>query len=172
MNTSNLCLGALFMGDASGYEIKHRFETTFSHFQQASFGAIYPALDKLEREGLVSCRIEAQEKRPDKKVFSLTDTGRQHFIDALQTTEPKESCRSDFILLMFYAEFLQPDKLQEVLEKQEAKLQQTIETLTSIRSTRTQSPGALFTLDLGITVQTAALEFLQQRKSDFSDTDQ
>ncbi len=60
MNTKELCLGALFLGDASGYEIKQRFETTFSHFQQASFAAIYPALTRLKAEGLVSSRVEVQ----------------------------------------------------------------------------------------------------------------
>ena len=171
MNTSDLCLGALFFGDASGYEIKQRFETTFSHFQRASFGAIYPALSKLEKEGLVSARIEVQEKRPDKKVFSLTAAGRQHFVDSLQHTEPTESCRSDFILLMFFADYLTPEKLQSVLQKQEAELQKTLDILKQIKSAYPHSPGQAFTLDFGIHMKTAALDYLRRHQATIRKTE-
>ena len=76
MDVKTLCLGALSRGDASGYEIKKAFEEgPLSHIHEASFGAIYPALTELERQGLVTGREMAQEKRPDKKVYALTEAG-------------------------------------------------------------------------------------------------
>ncbi len=82
MDIRTLCLGILTWGDASGYEIKKIFEDRLSYFYEASYGSIYPALTKLTDDGLVSCRAEAQDKRPDKKVYAITPTGRMAFMDA------------------------------------------------------------------------------------------
>ena len=62
MDTRTLCLGALQLGEASGYEIKKMFEDgLLSHLHQASFGAIYSALNRLEKEGLATATALAQE---------------------------------------------------------------------------------------------------------------
>ena len=43
MDAKTMCLGALMLGDATGYDIRKRVEETFSHFLDVSLGAIYPA---------------------------------------------------------------------------------------------------------------------------------
>ena len=59
MNVRTLCLGILSLGEATGYEIKKGIEDgMFSHFIDASFGSIYPALTQLAAEGLLSVRAE------------------------------------------------------------------------------------------------------------------
>ena len=69
MNVRTLCLGVLTAGEASGYEIKKDIEEgMFSHFIDASFGSIYPALTQLAGEGLLTVRAEEQTGKPDKKV--------------------------------------------------------------------------------------------------------
>src|SRR3546814_11137191 len=68
MDAKTLCLGVLSRGAASGYEIKKAFEEgPFSHFHQASFGSIYPALNALSADGPVAVRAQAQQKRPQRK---------------------------------------------------------------------------------------------------------
>ena len=70
MHVTTLCLGALVFGDATGYEINKMFEDgPFSHFLDASYGSIYPALTRLTEEGLVTCKAEQQERRPDKNLL-------------------------------------------------------------------------------------------------------
>jgi PadR family transcriptional regulator AphA len=65
MNVSTLCLAILNFGEASGYDIrKMSTEGTFSHFVDASYGAIYPALERLESEGKVEQRMEQQVGKP------------------------------------------------------------------------------------------------------------
>src|SRR5262249_55228527 len=77
MDARVLCLGALHFGDASGYEIKKLFEEgDFSFFYETSFGSIYPALSRLVEDGLALVSEQAQDKRPDKKVYSITEKGR------------------------------------------------------------------------------------------------
>ena len=63
--------------EASGYEIKKDIEEgLFSHFIDASFGSIYPALTQLAAEGLLTVRAEEQTGKPDKKVYAITEAGR------------------------------------------------------------------------------------------------
>jgi DNA-binding PadR family transcriptional regulator len=84
MDAKTLCLGVLAKGDASGYEIKKAFEEgPFAHIHPTSFGSIYPALAKLTDEGLVSCTELAQDKRPDKKVYAMTESGRRALVTEL-----------------------------------------------------------------------------------------
>jgi PadR family transcriptional regulator AphA len=60
MDVRTICLGILTRGDATGYEIKKLFEDDgYQHFVEASFGSIYPALNRLTEEGLVSVRQAA-----------------------------------------------------------------------------------------------------------------
>ena len=64
MDVRTICLGILTRGDATGYEIKKLFEDDgYQHFVEASFGSIYPALNRLTEEGYVSVREESQEKQ-------------------------------------------------------------------------------------------------------------
>src|SRR5262245_49640758 len=80
MDARVLCLGALHFGAASGYEIKKLFEEgDFRFFYETSFGSIYPALSKLVEDGLALVTEQAQDKRPDKKVYSITEKGRDLF---------------------------------------------------------------------------------------------
>lgn len=167
MDTKTLCLGALHFCDASGYEIKKLFESAFSHFQKASFGSIYPALDKLEQEGLVTHQTEIQEKRPAKKVYTLTAAGHQAFLSTLAVTQPVESCRSDFIALLFFAELLETAQLTALIDQHIANLQQSIGMLTSISQDDTLGPGAAFSVKLGIATKSAHLQYLQENKAAF-----
>lgn len=83
MSVRSLCLAILSFGDATGYEIrKESTEGRFSYFDDASFGSIYPALARLEAEGLVTVREEPQAGKPARKVYSITEAGRKVFIDS------------------------------------------------------------------------------------------
>lgn len=70
------------------YEIKKHFELSFSHFFTAGYGSIYPALATLTEQGLVECFSVSQEKRPDKKVYRVTESGRAALLECLMSTPP------------------------------------------------------------------------------------
>ncbi|MCZ4299639.1 PadR family transcriptional regulator, partial [Henriciella marina] len=70
--------------ETTGYEIRKRStEGDFSFFLEASFGSIYPALSKLEEDGFVTSHVQAQEGKPAKRVYSITQVGRESFINSL-----------------------------------------------------------------------------------------
>ena len=117
MDVKTLCLGVLTLRDMTGYEIKKHFEESFAHFFVAGFGSIYPALGELTRVGLVSCRDVAQAKRPDKKVYSITDTGHAQLTEALAETPPRHKVRSEFLVLVYFAHLITTERLAEVLDE-------------------------------------------------------
>ena len=83
MDVKTVCLGMLTEGAASGYDLKKQFESTFGHFFSAGYGSIYPALSSLAADGLVDCEEIRQEGKPDRKVYRITDAGRDQLLSAL-----------------------------------------------------------------------------------------
>jgi len=58
-----------------GYELLKELEKRFSGYWRPKTGTIYPALDKLEQEKLVTSQREFREEGPDRKHYALTEKG-------------------------------------------------------------------------------------------------
>ncbi len=58
-----------------GYEVIRELEKRFSGYWKPKTGTIYPALEKLEKNQLVTSRIEFRGEAPDRKHYALTDKG-------------------------------------------------------------------------------------------------
>jgi DNA-binding PadR family transcriptional regulator len=164
MDTKTLCLGVLARGDASGYEIKKAFEEgPFGHIHEASFGAIYPALTRLDAEGLVTCREMAQDKRPDKKVYSITEAGRRAFYEALLVPPDRDRRRSDFLFILFFAQWLSPDRLAQLIDQRIAWYRDCLAQMESCD--RPGRPaGEAFVHGLGVAVYRAAADYLEANR--------
>lgn len=123
MNVRTLCLSILFEQDASGYEIRKLCtEGECSYFVEASFGSIYPALAKLEDDGLVTSRVEHQAGKPSKKLYSITDAGRATFIEALHEPIAADVYRSPFLLFARFAHLIPKSVVQSRVDAQIARL--------------------------------------------------
>ena len=119
MNVRTLCLAILNCEDGTGYEIrKLDSDGHFSHFVDASFGSIYPALNKMEQDGLVVSREERQDGKPNRKVYSITDAGRHEFLLALSKPAQKDVFKSEFLLLAMCAELMEPADVRRAIEMQ------------------------------------------------------
>jgi PadR family transcriptional regulator AphA len=165
MDVRTICLGLLTRADATGYEIKKRFEEDgFGHFAEASFGSIYPALSRLTDEGLVSVREELQEKRPDRKVYSITDKGRARFLEALNRPVHEDRNRSAFAFAMLFSHLLPRERVVALLESYIADKEVRLARLTA-RTADVQTPGESFVNGLGRTIYAAMLDYLRQHRS-------
>src|ERR1700737_5316606 len=60
----------------SGYELTHRFDRSIGYFWSATHQQIYRTLRTMEGDGWVSATLVVQRGRPDKKVYTVSDTGR------------------------------------------------------------------------------------------------
>jgi DNA-binding PadR family transcriptional regulator len=169
MDVKTLCLGALSRGDASGYEIKKAFEEgPLSHIHEASFGAIYPALTELERQGLVTGREMAQEKRPDKKVFTLTEDGLQALQLALLAPPVRDKTRSDFLFILFLGHLIEASRLAELIDGRIAWYQDCLSRMEAC-DLSAAPPGEAFVHGLGLAVYTAARDYLVAHRAELLD---
>jgi DNA-binding PadR family transcriptional regulator len=104
MNVRTICLSILYEGESTGYEIrKLSVEGEYSYFVDASYGAIYPALQKLEADRLVTSRTEQQDGKPAKKIYSISELGRREFINSLFEQLGEDEYRSEFLLFARFA---------------------------------------------------------------------
>ena len=55
---------------------------------EASYGSIYPALNQLAAEGLLTVREEEQSGKPDKKVYAITPNGLANLTKELSVVPP------------------------------------------------------------------------------------
>lgn len=167
MDVRTICLAILTRGDATGYEIKKLFEEGgYRHFVEASFGSIYPALNKLTEEGLVSVRAEAQEKRPDRKVYSLTDLGRQAVIASLMKPLSEDKHRSPFLFAMLFSHLLPEEHVLAMIDHYISHNEQQLAHLTGASSSA-NTPGERFVTGFGRAVTVAMLNFLREHRQDF-----
>ena len=69
-------LALLAGGPAHGYELKQAMEQQFGAvLPPLNAGQIYTTLSRLERDGLVEDDAVAQNGRPNKRVYRLTEAG-------------------------------------------------------------------------------------------------
>jgi len=163
MQVTTLCLGALVFGDATGYEINKMFEDgPFSHFLDASYGSIYPALTRLTEEALVTCKAEAQEKRPDKKIYSLTEKGRLKLRDALLQPIADDKFRSEFLFTFLFAHLLPRNRVRLMVDQRVAAMREKLSELAE--PGKEDTPGMDFARRYGHAIYSASVDFLEHNR--------
>ncbi|MEU2715558.1 PadR family transcriptional regulator [Streptomyces sp. NPDC007205] len=76
MSLKYAVLAALLEGEASGYELSKAFDVSLANFWPATPQQLYRELERLAQDGLVQARTVQQERRPNKRMFTLTEAGR------------------------------------------------------------------------------------------------
>ncbi|GAA3162622.1 PadR family transcriptional regulator [Streptomyces ramulosus] len=86
MALRNAVMAALLEGEASGYDLAKGFDASVANFWMTTPQQLYRELERMEGEGLIAARVVEQERRPNKRLFSLTEAG----MDAVRAyvTEP------------------------------------------------------------------------------------
>lgn len=163
MDVRTLCLGVLTLGDASGYEIKKKLEDEFAHFYDASFGSIYPALSKLQTDGMVDCTYEAQSKRPDKKVYNLTSEGRLALVKELSDHPAPDRIRSEFVVMMLFARLLPAGHVSQVIDDRIAGFEKSVDKFRALCDGK-NSGTSLFVSGYGVAIYETAMKYLQENR--------
>ncbi|AIG28200.1 PadR family transcriptional regulator [Brevibacillus sp. 7WMA2] len=104
MDVKSIILGLLHYREMSGYDIKQFFTSSIGFFYDASYGAIYPALKKLEQEGHVTKEEVLQSGKPNKIMYGLTQQGRDQFHQELKTEIEGPIVRSDMLTRLFFCD--------------------------------------------------------------------
>ncbi|XAG14534.1 PadR family transcriptional regulator [Vibrio metschnikovii] len=77
MSLPHVILTVLSTRDATGYDITKEFSASIGYFWKASHQQVYRELNKMGQQGLVTCVLEPQDGKPDRKVYSITEAGRR-----------------------------------------------------------------------------------------------
>ena len=164
MNTQTLILGILNFEDVSGYEIKKMStEGVYSHFVDISFGSIYPTLSKLEAEGLVTCRAESQNGRPDKKVYSITEKGRMEFVATLAQPPQPDKFKSEFLLVAMCASQTNSDVIEAAIDKRLEELKSKIEMIET-SCADCDHPATVWVANYGLHIYNTDISYLEANR--------
>ncbi len=87
MSLDHILLG-LLREPQSGYELKAYFDRSLAYFWPAELSQIYRHLKRLEEGGHLNSEKEESEIGPDRKVYSITESGRALLLDWV-TDEPQ-----------------------------------------------------------------------------------
>ncbi len=164
MDVKTLCLGVLMLGQASGYEIKKHFEEgPFACFHATGFGSIYPALNALKAEGAVTCTEMEQKGRPAKKVYSITDRGREALRRALSKEPAPDSFRSEAIFMMFFGDMLDQGHLRHVYDDYIALYRARADRMARQEMTNC-STSRRFVHGMGLAIYRASLAYMEENR--------
>lgn len=169
MDIKTTCLGVLALGEASGYEIRKEFEDgPFSHFAEGGFGSIYPALTRLESEGLAISMARPQDKRPDKNVYRITDAGWDHLEARLRDKVPGEDkYKSDLLFILFFSDWQDVDWIARVIDARIAWYRDKIAGLEACAGDPPDASGRRLVHGFGLAVYRAALDYLIEHREAF-----
>ena len=79
-----LLLGILLGGKMHGYQLNEYVTHAMGMYTDLKKPTAYYELDKLEREGYVEHEVQREGKRPERRVYQITDKGRACFLDLLR----------------------------------------------------------------------------------------
>jgi DNA-binding PadR family transcriptional regulator len=119
-------LAALLEGEASGYQLAKRFDVSVANFWSATPQQLYRELDRIEADGLVRARLVRQQRRPDKRVFTLTDAALTDLNQFTGTPAKPVAMRDDLLVKLQAVDVGDPDavtkELMPRLERARTKL--------------------------------------------------
>jgi len=72
-----LILRTLLFGPVHGHGIAKHIRQTSEDVLQVEHGSLYPALQRLERDGFITAKWEADSRGKDMKFYRLTPAGRE-----------------------------------------------------------------------------------------------
>ncbi|MBO0453018.1 MULTISPECIES: PadR family transcriptional regulator [Enterococcus] len=90
-----LLLGSLITGDKTGYKLQKIVGSALQPMRKVSSGVLYPSLERLEKEGLVTSTIYEEGRKL--KLWHITTKGVERFIELMKETVPSDAKRNDMI---------------------------------------------------------------------------
>lgn len=123
MNTLGYAiLSILGRKPCSGYQLATHLEVLWP----AKHSQIYPLLTKMEQNGLLVFEHVEQTGKPDKKVFSITDKGREALGTWIATTPADPILRDEFLIKMYSMWMTDENRAKELIQERITKLEQKI----------------------------------------------
>ena len=154
-------LGLLALeGERSGYDLSKQAARSVGHVWAPTKSHLYAVLRRLSAEGLVRSREVAQQGRPDKQLYSLTDAGQAIFQAWLD--EPVRGDRPGLVLRLFLGGLASAESYRGTLEAFLDTVRDELDVYSEIDARNSRRGHDLFharVLDLGIARARAARDW-------------
>lgn len=127
-------LGLLSYYDMTGYDLNKAFESSLQFMWNAKSSQIYRELKKMEKEGLVSSRLESQQKKFNKKIYTITIAGKKAFQKWVETFPDQLSApiRNEFIVRVFFGHNLNAENLTFEIMRFKKQREEKLQILTKV----------------------------------------
>ena len=164
MAFQHVILALLEGGPSHGWQMKGQIEAALGpEYGGLNKGYIYEVIHKMERDGLVTSRVEPQEgMRPDRSVLEVTDAGLEQLTEWLaEPVRRSAGFRDEFVQKVLAASLRGEDTVREVCRAQRRLLLAEAKALQTLRREREGDAGASFTIEIAILRTNAELECVE-----------
>lgn len=127
MSLRHALLGLLARESLTGYDLTKMFDSTVGFFWSAKHSQIYPELANLTQDGLVTFEVVTQTSKPNKKVYTITEQGREVLREWSGSSSEKRLVKDPLLMRVWNVGQVDPEallpQLQRELEENEARLE-------------------------------------------------
>ncbi len=106
-------LVALTEGPKTGYDVAKKFDETLGFFWRAQHSQIYRELRKLHEKSYVFSEEIEQSGKPNRKVFRITEQGRNSLLEWSRAASEPNPMKDDFLVQLYGIEAVDLDALRE-----------------------------------------------------------
>lgn len=123
-------LGLLAHENLTGYDIKKRIDNSIRFFWKGSFGSIYPALNVMEKEGLVQ-KVKSSEKMKgrEKIPYEITAGGKKALISWLEDSKAVNDLKYETLLKVFFGGVTDPETSIKTIGEFELEIREALKLL-------------------------------------------
>jgi len=116
-----ILLGFLNYGQMTGYDLKQAIDNSTAHFWHAHHSQIYTTLRDMEKEGLVTSQFIKESGQPDRRVYTISEPGKQSLGSWLdQPMTEMSPIKEEFLVRIFFSGQRDPQKvISELLLQRE-----------------------------------------------------
>ena len=124
-------LGLLLESPMHGYELRKRLTGLLGAFRAFSYGSLYPALRRMQTDGLIAedAAPEGAVLRRARRVYQLTDAGRQRFTELVADTGPQNYTDDGFGVHLAFFNRTPAAALMRILEGRRRQVEERREGL-------------------------------------------
>jgi len=127
----------------SGYELKKRFNGSIVFFWQASHSQIYPELRRMEADNLIAGSRIPHECRPTKKVYAITEKGRDALVRWVAEPASLQSVKDEMMLKCFAFNLVSPAEAQQQITQHQRLHEERLATYRRLEQQLVQKHGDL-----------------------------
>ena len=171
MSLEHAILGFLNYEPMTGYDIKKMVDFSVSHFWPAVQSQIYKTLNRMEKEDWLTVETISQDPRPPRKVYQLTQSGRDELFRWLNEPQSASEVRLAWLIQIFFGGRLEDGQVIVLLEHQLNLQRQRLKGFSSIPEEHQESMKDdderdrffwMLTVDFGVAQALAQVSWLEK----------